>query len=65
MAADDDIEAIDAQLLGPEEVQASDGKRVKQRPLKDLLDLRRAKNAEVGLRRPSRVSYVRIRDEGC
>ncbi|MCC7540899.1 MAG: hypothetical protein IT379_32070 [Deltaproteobacteria bacterium] len=67
MAIDeDDLADLDADIASPDaEVQNSDGKRVKKRSIDELLKAKAAAAAAAGGRRASRVSYIRIRDEGC
>lgn len=61
-----DLEELDADIVtGDAEVQTGDGKRVKKRGVDELLKARAAASAAAGGRRAARVSYVRIRDEGC
>jgi hypothetical protein len=63
---DDDLAELDADIAsGDAEVQTGDGKRIKKRSVDDLLKARAAAAAAAGGRRASRVSYIRIRDEGC
>ncbi|MCC6624024.1 MAG: hypothetical protein IT385_22395 [Deltaproteobacteria bacterium] len=67
MAIDeDDLAELDADIVtGDAEVQTGDGKRIKKRGVDELLKARSAAAVVAGGRRAARVSYIRIRDEGC